>query len=150
MQVFRAYSTAFFQNSSTTVTVTVPGSVRATAVCVSIRGANATGTDGSGAIDATSTASGATSNPSNTITTLTPKDLVISFLGTGDVTTATSSGYTTVPITVASSGGGGATSKATTNLAVNNATTSTARTVTQGFTWPNTDDWVMQTIAIKP
>jgi hypothetical protein len=145
-QLWRALVPNKIENQ--TITVTVPGGVKATAVVIAIRGVDTSGTNGSGAVDVVNTGNGSTANPSTGLTVSTNGSLVLGFLGNGNATAPTALGAFTLNASVSSSGGGGATTKTTTSVISSNQTYNASATPSAAFTL-SAINWTEVVVAIK-
>jgi len=147
-EVFRAFASA--QLTASTITITVPGSVKSTATLTSFSGVDTTGTNGSGAIDNSGTGTGTGANPAVSITPAngTIYTLVVGFLGAGDATAPTAGTGFTLRNSVSSSGGGSGTSKTTTSFETKDTSSSGGGAVSVPFTRAAID-WTQVNVVLK-
>jgi hypothetical protein len=147
-QIYRAFAPT--KLTAATVTVSIPGSVKATGIVASFVGANPSGTSGSGAIDSVNMGTAVSLNPSVNLLTAAPRVLVVGFLGTGDITLPTAGAGMTLRLSTINAGGGGGTTKTSTSFGTMAPVTSAPATnVPVTFTLASID-WTEVAVGIKP
>jgi hypothetical protein len=146
-EVFRAFASS--QLTASTITITVPGGVKSSAVLASFSATDTSGTNGSGAIDKFETDTNTSANPSLSITPVSGGmyTLVVGVLGAGDGTAPTAGTGFTLRNSIASSGGTG-TAKTQTAFETANSPSSGGSAVAVPFTRASID-WTQINIVIK-
>jgi alpha-tubulin suppressor-like RCC1 family protein len=147
-QVFRAFAAS--QLTASTITITVPGSAKSTAVLASFSNVASTGTNGSGAVDQFATGTNTTLNPSVSVTPASAarNTLVVGFLGSGNATAPTAGAGFALQSTVSSTGGGAATTKSTTAFEVRSSISTGGSAVPVPFTL-GAIDWAQVDVVLK-
>lgn len=146
-EVFRAWATNKMNGEP--IGFDIGTSLKATALLVSIRGVNTSGTNGSGAIDISSTGNNTTANPNLSLTTGANDTLVLGFLGNGNATQPTAGTNTTRLGTISSPAGGSAATKATTTLSSYNTLRTSGQSTSIPFTL-SAIDWAGVAVSVKP
>ncbi len=147
------YTMATSTTFATACTINLSGSIKAAGEIVAYSGVDTTGTNGSGAVGATSTNNGTSQNPNVTLTTTRDGSLVIAGLGARGAATYTPPAGQRTLTSDTTTGGAGGSNATSTAIASTTVTTLSGTSITMGATTGNnlssSIDWSIGEMEVK-
>ncbi len=147
------YTMATSTTFATACTINLSGSIKAAGEIVAFSDTDKTGSNGSGAVGATSTNNGTSQNPNVTLTTTRDGSLVIAGLGARGAATYTPPAGQRITSSDTTTGGAGGSNATSTSLASTTVTTLSGTSIQMGTTTGNnlssSIDWSIGEMEIK-